>query len=343
MCPVGHVTHLESLTPHGWGQIVASEKRGLIEWNKSTVDTMYGCADCGLCKSHCVTDQRLPDTIAGVRAQLVEGDLVSTSIQELKTQFEQWENLYEKKAPAPSEGTSDDVLFVGDAAVYLSPESLSAALKLLDAAGVSPLLIGSGRNNGYLASSLGYADLAKSLAEKNLAEIAASGAKRVFVLSPGDVYTFTDLYENRLGLKWPDNVELVDVVPFLDEKLTAGKLKFQRIEMGLPHAYVDPTHTIRVLDRVEAPRRLLEAVLPTAPLELFWRKDRAFPCGDGALQFVNPTISEKLTNARVDDARETGAQGVITEDPATLHQLSNASAKGMPAKGLFELLADRLA
>ena len=343
MCPVGHVTHLESLTPHGWGQVVASEKRGLIEWNESTVNVMYSCADCGVCESHCVTDQPLPDAIAAVRSQLVNDDLVPTSIKALQEQFTEWENLYEKKAPVSSKGTAEDVLFVGDAAVYLSPESLSSAVKLLEAVGVTPTLVGSGRNSGHLASSLGFTRLAKDLAAKNLQEIKDRGAKRVFVLSAGDYYTFTKLYADRLETAWPDDVEIIDLVVFLDEQLTSGKLAIQRIEMGLPFAYVDPTHTVRALDRVEAPRRLLEAVLPVPPLELFWRKERAHPCGDGALQFVNPSISSKLTKARIEDAQDIGAQGVVTEDPASLYQLSQIGAAGLPVKGMYELLADRLA
>ncbi len=341
MCPVGHVTNLESLTPHGWGQVVASEKRGLISWNEETVSVMYGCADCGVCQSHCVTDQPLPDAIAAVRAQLVDQGLVSSTITDLKGRFEKWGNLYEEKVPATSEGTSEDVLFVGDAAVYLSPSSLTAAVTLLEAAGVNPVLIGSGRNSGYMASSLGFTDLANGLAEKNLEEIKDRGAKRVFVLSPADYFTFTSLYKSRLGIEWPADVEIVDVVSFLDSKLSAGNLKLNRIDMGLPEAYIDPTHAILVPERAEAPRRLLGAVLPTPPLELFWRKDRAHPAGDGALQFVNPAISTKLTNARFEDAKSVGAQGVITEDPATLHQLNKAS-NGLPVKGLYELLADRL-
>ncbi len=289
-----------------------------------------------------MTDQPLPEAIVAVRAQLVERNLVSSAVNELKEKFERWENLYEEKSPVPSEGAANDVLFVGDA-VHLSPESLSSACTLLEAVGVNPLLIGSGRNSGFLASSLGYMDLAKTLAEKTLAEIAARGAKRVFVLDPGTLYTLTEVYETRLGVQWPASVEVVDVVSFLADKLDAGDIGFQRIELGLPQAYVDPTHAVRVPARLDAPRKLLEAVLPTPPLELFWRKERAFPSGDGALQFVNPSISRKLTEARMEDARDTGAQGVITEDPATLHQLNNASSAGLHVQGLYELLVDRLA
>ncbi len=342
MCPVGHVTHLESHTPHGWGQVVASEKRGLIEWNDATVGLMFNCADCGLCESHCVTDQPLPHAIAAVRAMLIERGLAPAAVTDLKARFGKWENLYAEKSPEGSEGTSEDVLFVGDAPVYLAPESLAAAMSLLEAAGVNPIAVGSGRNSGFLANSLGFTALAKSLAEKNIEEIKARGAKRVFVLSPGDYYTFTSVYAERMGVTWPESIEVVDLVAFLAEKMGAGEISFNRIDMGLPQAYVDPTHTVRTPARFEAPRQLLEAVLPTPPLELFWRKDRAFPGGDGLLAFVNPSISKKLTLARIEDAKDAGAQGMITEDPATLYHLNQASSTGLPAKGLYELLAERL-
>ena len=342
MCPVGHVTHLESLTPHGWGQLVASEKRGLISWNEATVDVMFSCADCGLCQSHCVTDQPLPDAIAAVRAQLVDNDLTPVLIGELKSRLEQWGNLYEEKKIEPATGSGEEALFVGDAAAFRSPETLEAALKLLNAAGIDPVQIGAGRNSGLMASSLGLTSLAKSLAQETLDELKASGARRLLVLSPGDYYTFTTVYAGRLGIDWPQDVSVEEVVTVLDAAHTSGDLAFQRADVGLPFAYVDPTHTVRVPSRFEAPRRLLGAVLPSEPIELFWREDRAHPCGDGALEFVKPDISEKLTLARLEDAGGRGAQGVVTEDPATLYQLKKHASNGLPAKGLYELLADRL-
>ena len=71
VCPVGHVTARETLTPHAWALTIESVKRGQLTWNRETADVMYACADCGLCRSHCVTDQPLPDAIADARADLV--------------------------------------------------------------------------------------------------------------------------------------------------------------------------------------------------------------------------------------------------------------------------------
>ncbi len=60
VAPVGHVTHEEAVTPHGIALIVASQRRGLIDWNDDTVGIVYAEPDGGNCRAHCVTDQPLP-------------------------------------------------------------------------------------------------------------------------------------------------------------------------------------------------------------------------------------------------------------------------------------------
>ena len=266
MCPVGHVTHLESHTPHGWAQIVAAQKRGLIDWSDETVAIMYNCADCGVCQSHCVTDQPLPDAIAAVRTHLVEEGLAPSPVAALKAQLEQWENAYKEQGPEPADASQNTyALFVGDAAVHLWPDTLPAALTLLSRIGIEPALIGRGRNSGYLPSSVGLPGIAASLAAKNLEELAETSATKLLVLCPADRYTFEHLYTERLSKPVPDGIEVVEVVSLLDRHHQDGSLGLRRIEMGLPYAYVDPTQAIRFDDRHEAPRRLLEAVLPTPP------------------------------------------------------------------------------
>ena len=71
VCPVTTVTHNEITSPHGWGTLISSVSRGLLSWNDDSVDRLYQCADCGMCRSHCVTDQPLPLAINASRANVV--------------------------------------------------------------------------------------------------------------------------------------------------------------------------------------------------------------------------------------------------------------------------------
>lgn len=337
------VTHKETYSPHGWGILIASERRGLMEWDADSVNAMYTAVDNGNSRAHCVTDQPLPEIIAAVRAQLVEKKLAPDVVYELQTAFDEWSNPFEEKAPQVADGQGDVALFIGDETQYLWPNALDAALKLLAALDVDPVLIGVGRNNGYLASSLGLQTEAKSLAQATLDELKSTGAKRVLVLSPGDYFTFGQLYEERLGLSWPKDVEIVEVTTFLAEQLEAGKLKLKQSTDEVPFAYVDPTLSVRVATRHEAPRSLLAAVQESSGVELLWRKERAHPVGSTALQFTHPDIAKKLTHARLQDGVRSGAKVLISDDAGTLHKLSKKAREyELRIQGLYEFLAAHL-
>ncbi|GIV95699.1 MAG: hypothetical protein KatS3mg057_0356 [Herpetosiphonaceae bacterium] len=344
VCPVGYVTRSETLSPHGWGLTIASVRRGLLQWNRETSEVLFSCADCGLCRAHCATDQPLPDAIAAAREEVVELKQAPPAVYRIEQALQQWSNPYTQQQPWPVKQRGDVALFVGDAALFLWPSALEAAQLLLSAAGVQPVLVGAGRNNGYLASSLGLRSTAEALAQANLEDLQASGAGRLLVLTPGDYYTFSRLYEDRLGIAWPREIELVELVPFLAGQLEAGALRLRRSEDTSPYAYCDPTHSARVPGRDRAPRRLLATVLGQPGLELFWRGERAHPAGDTALQFTQPELADQLTLARLQDAANHGAFMLISEDPGSLAHLNrHASRFALKIQGLYELLARHLA
>ena len=344
VCPVGRVTAKESLTPHGWGLIIASEKRGLVDWNDSTIEALYSCADCGTCRAHCVTDQPLPSAIAAARAEVARQDLAPAAAREIHAKLQTWSNPYQEQAPQASAGQAEVALFVGDDANFLAPETVTAVLRLLKALDIEPELIGVGRNNGYLASSLGFPETAADLAQTTLGELARSGASQMLVLTPGDFYAFGQMIDERLGVAWPAEVELKEVTVLLAEALADGKLSFERVQDHEPYAYVDPTHSVRVTTRYDAPRALLAALVGRPPKELYWRRERAHPAGNTALQYTQPHIAHHLVYSRLADAQDTGAQVLITEDPGTLvHLKRHAHRFGLRLQGLYPLLADHLA
>jgi hypothetical protein len=87
---------------------------------------------------------------------------------------------------------------------------------------------------------------------------------------------------------------------------------------------------------------LLRHVTASPAQELFWREGRAHPVGSTALQFTQPQLAERLTRARLEDARAIGAQVLVCEDAGTLAQLDRfASDYGLQVKGLYELLAEK--
>ena len=334
VAPVGNVTRLETYTPHGIALLATSEQRDLIEWNEETVSILFAEVDGGNSRDHCVFDQPFEESVAAVRAELIAGGMAPTMVEELRQQMEQYQNPYAAQEPQAASGKGEVALFVGDEGPYLWETAVPAALALLQQAGVEPVLVGNGRNNGLFASSLGLQELGARLAQATLEELAASGAKTLLVLSAGDYYAFTDALEERLGLNLPDGVEVVELVATLAEMGIAGEAA------GMPAAYVDPTHAVRVHGRHETVRALAAPLLGDDGRELFWRSARAQPVGSTYVQFTRPDIAELLTRARLADAQQAGAQIVYCEDPATLYQLNRyADEYGVEVRGLYEALA----
>jgi Fe-S oxidoreductase len=342
-CPVAYVTSNEATSPHGWGLLVSSVERGLIDWNEDTVNVLYQCADCGSCQAHCVTDQPLPLAINASRADVVEQQKAPAIVYDLQKKLQQWSNPYVDIAPATVSEHGEAALIVGAVGQHFQSETIAAVIRLLAAAGAEVVPVAIGRESPYLANTLGLRDEARILGQATLAEIETVGAKRVFVLSPGDIYTYHGLFF-YLGLAWPHGVEILDVTTFLAEQLEAGQFSFNASDLS-DYAFYDPDQTVRVPDRWESPRKLLAALSQTPPIELFWRKERAAPCGTGGLAFTQPELSAKLAEARLAEARERGVKTLITDDPQVLYHLQQHKKNGInnvTISNLFELLAAQL-
>jgi Fe-S oxidoreductase len=344
VCPVTHVTRNEATSPHGWGLLIASVRRGVTQWNEETVDVLYQCADCGLCRAHCVTDQPLPLAIDASRAEVVQQGTAPATVYAVQDKLRRWGNPYVDIAPAKVAGRAEAALVVGAIGRHFQPKVIEAAIRLLNAAGVEVVPIALGRETPYLAYTLGLFDEARQLGQATLNEIAEVGAGRVFVLSPGDIYTYQTLFE-ALGLAWPAGVELWEVTSFLAEQVQARQPAFTPTELR-DYAFYDPDHTVRIPGRWAAPRQLLAALTQNPPIELFWRKARAMPCGvSGGLYFTQPELSAQLAQARLAEAQERGVRTLISDDPHVLHHLRHHAehgSSGIRVSSLYELLAEQL-
>lgn len=343
-CPVGHVTARETYTPHAWALSIESVKRGQLQWTPEVTDVLWACADCGLCQAHCVTDRPLPEAIVAARTGVAARGEAVPAVSLIDEKLRAYANPYKADRPVSCTEKGTTALFVGDAGLHLGPAEISAAVRLLSAAGRTVVRICEGRSSGLVASSLGLQATAATLARHVVDEIARSGATEVLVLGAGDRWTFEHVYPSRLGVPWPADVRVRDVAEVLVDAQLQRQLSLRQADAGT-YAYVDPCHTARTGRSRPAPRALLRAAFggPQAR-ELFWREHRGHPCGSvGGLQFTHPEIASRLSDARLEDGKASGASWLVTDDPACLHHLQGRAASGsVPVRGLYGALAERL-
>ena len=338
VCPVGHVTSRETLTPHAWALTIESVRRGQLAWNDETASVMYACADCGLCRAHCVTDQPLPDAIVAARAEIVRQGHAPAAIVELQRRLEASIGVN-----AADFGKGNRALFVGGKAGPTGAGEVVAALHLLEAAGMPAVLAGDGRLTGLTASSLGLVDVATRLARDLVAAVEAAGVREVFVLRPADKWAFDYVYPRRLGVEWPSGVAVTELTIALAAACDKGGLQLSRRDAP-PPAYHDPCHGPRIARDAAAPRRLLATIYGDQPApELFWRADRAHPCGAvGGLDVTHPDIALRLTTARIEGAVSAGAATLVTDDPVCLAELRRHAGDRLDVVGLYSLLRSQL-
>jgi len=343
--PVMHVTNIETHSPHGLGLVIQSQKRRVIGWDDETIDALYGGdADDGVARANCVTDQPYSSAIAAVRAEVAAHNLAPQVVYDTHNLLTQFGNPYGEPVEQSAVGKADVALFVGDDVHFLRPGIMDAVLALLNAAGIEPVLIGAGRNNGLLASSLGFPETAKALVKATFDDVGTAGAKTLLVMSPADYYAFGKMNEDRLGVEAPDGMILREVLDVLAEQIESGNLSGSSVSSELgTYAYLDPTQAVHSNDRHDIPRKLLETVLGTAGVELFWRRWRAHPSGHTALQFTHPEVAEKLTRDRLEDAKNVGAAALITEAAGDFYHLSQyASEYEINIVSLYEMLAQQI-
>src|SRR5262245_35221118 len=226
VCPTGFATTRETHTPHGYALLVASASRGVSTWTADAVDALYHCADCGCCESHCATHQPLPEAIVGARAALADAGLAPAAAADVRARLERWGHAYEDPGTRPAQARGAVGLFVGEALPGGSA-TVDAATRLLAAAGVETVPVGVARATGLVASSLGFAETARSLAAAVLADVAASGCRELLVLGPGDRFAFERVYPGRLQTPWPGGIRLREATAVLAEALDAGRLRLR--------------------------------------------------------------------------------------------------------------------
>ena len=104
-------------------------------------------------------------------------------------------------------------------------------------------------------------------------------------------------------------VDVVHISQLLEELISEGKLQIQKEEIKV--TYHDPCHLGRHLGEYDAPRRVLKK--KGELVEMDKNREEARCCGSGGgVKSAYPELSESMAERRVDDARKTGAELLVT-------------------------------
>ena len=209
---------------------------------------------------------------------------------------------------------------------HLDMDTLKIArdtLRILNALGETPVLLAGELCCGHDLYWSGDEANAARLARKNLAAIAASGAKRIVTACPECAYTLRELYPRLTGNTAPYVVQ--HIAEFLAEKQDAGALKLSKRSGRI--VYHDSCRLSRQLGVTDQPRRALRAVYGDGLKEMEHSGPDAVCCGTNGWLHCH-SVSRRLQDSRLKEAATAGAKTLVTACPKCQIHLRCAQAGG---------------
>jgi Fe-S oxidoreductase len=248
--------------------------------------------------------------------------------------------------------------------------SIQSAVRLLQKAGVDFGIGGKDENCcGGRAYEMGYQGEFTKYAENNIEMIKNAGAKTVVTACADGYYAYKVLYPKVIG---NFNVEVLHITEYLDKLIKEGKLKLTK-NLPMVVTYQDPCHLGRlgepyipwegeekkVFSQVfiydppkpwrkgtngvyEPPRDVIQAIPGVVLKEMERIKEFAWCCGaGGGVSDSYPDYAEWTANERIEEAKTTGAEAIITACPWCKRNFTdalNASGERIKVLDIVELL-----
>jgi len=173
--------------------------------------------------------------------------------------------------------------------------------KLLEQAGVEYTVLGDQECCGSVLLRTGFTEDAREAMQKTYEKLQG---ERVVVSCAGCYRTFREDYPLMVG-----KVDVIHISQLLEELIAEGKLHLDREEVKV--TYHDPCHLGRHLEEYESPRRVLEDKAQL--VEMDKNQEEARCCGSGGgVKSAYPELSQSMAEHRVEEARKTGADLLVT-------------------------------
>lgn len=228
---------------------------------------------------------------------------------------------------------------------YISHTSIArATLKILNAAGIVPVLTNDERCCGYECFWNGDISTFGRLAEMNIETIKKSGAKKV-VTSCAECFRTIKVDYQREGEKLP--FEMIHSTEFIAALIRQGRLKFTKnVDMRI--TYHDPCRLGRYEGIYDAPREILKAIPGLEFKEMDRIRAESLCCGVG--NFSNCDANTKfLQHDRLIEAKGTGANILVSTCPkCRIHYACYLDGRpieeltGIEVKDITEIIAEAL-
>lgn len=238
-----------------------------------------------------------------------------------QAQENRMDNLKELEFKRMPRQKAETLLFVGCSTSY-EPSLKNIArsmVKLFHFFGIDFGILEEEKCSADTVIRLGDEVLFEELSGQNTEAFGATDAKTIVTISPHDFNVFSNEYP---ALK--DNFEIKHYTEFLAEKVEKEAVTFKK-EMDITITYHDPCYLSKHNEILDPPRKLIKAVPKVNLVEMKLSGMDNLCCGGGGgRMFTEVQEEERLSDMRIGQAIEAGAEIIATACPWCHIMLENS-------------------
>jgi len=338
----------ESQSPRGKWYWLREYMEGREEWDQFMVDTILVCTTCELCNLRCSASLPIEPSWMKLRGKLIDEDkkmtfppfeMMAASVTKegdiwaaYRKDRSRWfpEDLKEKHGPSHKARIA---YFAGCTASHVETDIPTAAVRLLDAAGVDFTYAGENENCcGTPMLVCGKWDVFAETMKKNIKAIKEVGADTVVTSCPACDMMWRQIYPRwaeKLGVEYGITGKHYSEV--ITEQISSGKFRFPDTGKRVKVTLHDSCHIGRVSSVYDAPRDFIKAIPGVELVEMEHNREWAHCCGSVLTLIKDPPVAADIGKARMDEAMATGAEKILALCPCCQFQFRvTAEKKGLP-------------
>jgi len=321
-CPVFKEKKLESYACRGKMLIARGMLEGIIPESEyeEIAEIVNTCSVCGSCAANCALDN--DEILEALRADLVKKGYADgnhligiNSIIDKENPFQldredksDWAEEIEFNAQSPI------LFYAGCTDSLFYPERLAKAVKTLKKLGIEMNYLGSDEPCcGELMHTTGHWNKFRTQIEKTAKAFRDAGVKTIVTHCPGCLRTLRDKYSKFYE---EFDFEVLHVIQIIAKKIENGEIQFKK-PVNMKITYHDPCHLGRLAGIIDEPRIILNAIPGIELVEMNHIGYQSHCCGGGGgLMAIDYELVSNITDRRIKEAEETGAEYLVTICPS---------------------------
>lgn len=325
VCPIyRHTPGWETHYARGRVKLAKSIAEGQAGLSQAMVDHTLLCTLCGNCEVACPIKLPLHDIFQAMRSDLMDKGFkkedhlrIAANIAQLGHPFgERKRRKYENKPL----GQKVKVLYYpGCNANYNAPKIIRATTEVFKKLHLDFYVVEEDTCCGYPLYDTGQIAEMRAAAVKNMEVLQKYNPDLIVTACPGCLNAMQKVYPELLGLAQPFALQDISqfLLPLVQGKLTAAEKAV---------TWHDPCVLGRRLGIYEEPRHILQAIPGVQFTELRKHRRKSQCCGAplAVLGELNQ-VSAKVAMDRIHEAKEVGAEELVTSCPACYNNLKRAA------------------